>query len=94
MPRNLIVELIERVRGDHYEVLRETDLPTMPMVLPHLDILRKIESESCLVRDNSPARDQTLSGLNLRARSGATLLAVRRGSEVLVNPSAEAMPSR
>ncbi|MEX2026791.1 MAG: cation:proton antiporter, partial [Pirellulaceae bacterium] len=27
VPRNLIVDLIERVRGDHYEVLRDTDLP-------------------------------------------------------------------
>jgi CPA2 family monovalent cation:H+ antiporter-2 len=89
VPRNVIHDLIERIRGDHYEVLRDTDLPTMPVVLPHLDILRKMEIESCLLRDNSPVRNQTLSGLNLRARSGATLLAVRRGSEVLVNPPAD-----
>ena len=89
VPRNLILELIERVRGDHYEVLRDTDLPAMQVVLPHLDILRKVQIDSCLLGEQSPAKGRSLAELNLRARSGATLLALRRGREVLVNPGPE-----
>jgi CPA2 family monovalent cation:H+ antiporter-2 len=61
----------------------------MQVVLPHLDILRKVQIDSCLLRDQSPANGQTLASLNLRARSGATLLAVRRGRDVLINPAPE-----
>ncbi|HZL88412.1 MAG TPA: cation:proton antiporter [Pirellulaceae bacterium] len=89
VPRNLISDLIERVRGDHYEVLRDTNLPAMQVVLPHLDILQKVHIETCLLHASSPATGQTLGEFNLRARSGATLLAVRRGRDVLINPEPE-----
>jgi CPA2 family monovalent cation:H+ antiporter-2 len=86
VPRNLILELIERVRGDHYQVLRDVKSHAMRVVLPYANILEKMEMKSCWLPDSSPARGRTVGELNLRAATGATLLAVRRGREMLLNP--------
>jgi monovalent cation:H+ antiporter-2, CPA2 family len=86
VPRNLILDLIERVRGDQYEVLRDMKGRAMKVVLPHANILEKMEIKSCWIRDDSPVRGHTLGTLNLRATTGATVLAVRREQELVVNP--------
>jgi CPA2 family monovalent cation:H+ antiporter-2 len=41
------------------------------------------------VEAGSPAADRTLAELNLRARTGATVVAVARGDEHIVTPSGE-----
>jgi CPA2 family monovalent cation:H+ antiporter-2 len=89
VPRNLILDLIDRVRGEHYEVLRDVKLPPMRVVLPHANILEKMEIQPCWIRDGSPARDKTVGEVNLRAETGATLVAVRRAGKVLLNPGPE-----
>jgi CPA2 family monovalent cation:H+ antiporter-2 len=89
VPRNLILDLIERVRGDHYEVLRDIKAPPMRVVLPHANVLEKLEIKSCWVRAGSPADGRTLGELNLRASTGATLMAVRRKSELILNPGSD-----
>jgi CPA2 family monovalent cation:H+ antiporter-2 len=86
VPRNLILDLIERVRGDHYEVMRDVNLPSMRVVLPHLNVLEKMEIESCWIRNDSPADGRTVGEVSLRAATGATLLAVRRAGQLLLNP--------
>jgi CPA2 family monovalent cation:H+ antiporter-2 len=89
VPRNLILDLIERIRGDQYEVLRDVKARAMRVVLPYASILEKMEIKSCWIRDDSPARGRTVGELNLRAATGATLLAVRRGHELLLNPGSD-----
>jgi CPA2 family monovalent cation:H+ antiporter-2 len=86
VPRNLIVDLIERVRGEHYEVLRDTKVPSMKVVLPYANILEKMEIKSCWLRQGSPAHNRALRDLALRTVTGATLTAVRRGKELFLNP--------
>ncbi len=88
VPRNVILDLIDRVRGEHYEVLRDVKLPASKVELP-LDILEKMEVQSCLVRENSAVVGKSLSELQLRSVTGATLVAVRRGGKLLLNPSAD-----
>jgi CPA2 family monovalent cation:H+ antiporter-2 len=89
VPRNLIVNLIERVRSEQYEVLRDVKVSAMRVILPHSNILEKMAIKSCWIRDGSPARGRTLGELNLRANTGATLMAVRRGRELILNPGPE-----
>jgi CPA2 family monovalent cation:H+ antiporter-2 len=86
VPRNLIQDLIDRVRGEHYEVLRDVKLPAMRLVLPYANVLEKMQITSCWIRDDSPAKARTLGDLNLRAATGATLLALRRRGELILNP--------
>jgi CPA2 family monovalent cation:H+ antiporter-2 len=89
VPRNLIQDLIERVRGEHYEVLRDVKTSAMRVILPHANILEKMEIKSCWIPDASAARGRSLSDLNLRSATGATLMAVRRGRELILNPGPE-----
>ncbi|MCI0681105.1 MAG: cation:proton antiporter [Gemmataceae bacterium] len=86
LPPNLIRDLIERVRREQYEVLRDTKVSPMRVVLPHANILEKLDIKSCWLRQRSPVHDRTLGELNLRTATGATLLAARRGSELFLNP--------
>ena len=58
----------------------------MKVVLPYAHILEQMEIKSCWIRDASPAQGRTLGDLNLRAATGATLLAVRRGQDLVLNP--------
>jgi CPA2 family monovalent cation:H+ antiporter-2 len=89
VPRNLVGDLIDRVRGDHYEVLRDVSTPSFKVVLPYASILETMEIKSYWIGDGSPAIGRSVGQLNLRAATGATLLAVRRGREVTQNPGAE-----
>lgn len=84
LPRNLILGLIDRIRGDHYEVLRDLRRPAVKVELP-FDLLQQMELETCQIRAGE-AVGRTVGELNLRAATGATLVAVRRGSELLTNP--------
>jgi CPA2 family monovalent cation:H+ antiporter-2 len=86
VPQNLILNLVDRVRGEHYAVLRDTSLPSMRVVLPHRDVLERLETGSCWVRDSSPAVGRTVGELRLRSVTGATLVAVRRAGKLLLNP--------
>ncbi|MCI0641509.1 MAG: hypothetical protein L0Y72_12465 [Gemmataceae bacterium] len=48
-----------------------------------------MDIKSCWIRDGSPVEGRTLAELNLRAATGATLVAVRRGRELLLNPGSD-----
>jgi len=89
VPRNLILNLTERVRSEHYEVLRDRGAPTMRVVLPHREVLERLETASCWIRDKSPAMGQTVGELRLRSVTGATLVAVRRMGTLQLNPGAD-----
>jgi len=86
VPRNLIMNLTERVRAEHYEVLRDRSVPTMRVVLPHREVLEQLETGSCWIRDNSPAVGQTVGEMRLRSVTGATLVAARRAGSLQLNP--------
>ncbi len=88
VPRNLIMDLIDRVRSDHYEVLRDVKPALAKVELP-FDILEKIEVETCLIRDGAPVIGRTLAELKLRSVTGATVMAVRRGTNLILNPGAD-----
>jgi CPA2 family monovalent cation:H+ antiporter-2 len=85
VPRNLIWEFVERLRRDHYEALRD-DRHAMSRVQMPIEILSQLDVELISIRDSSPAIGQRLDQINLRAETGATLVAVRRGSEMVTNP--------
>ena len=85
VPRNMILDLIDRIRRDHYEILRH------PRALPRerdfpVDLLSGAEVSSVLLRDHSPAIGRTIGELKLRATTGATVIGVRRGEHLTSNP--------
>lgn len=85
VPRNIIWEFVESLRRDHYEALRDTHHALTRVQMPS-EVLSQVDIELIAIRENSPAVDRRLAEINLRAETGATLIAVRRGSEMMSNP--------
>lgn len=85
VPKNVINELLEGIRSGHYEALREEG---KTLSVPHSpsEWWRIINFQTYLVKKDSFLVGLTLRRLNLRAKSGASLIAIQRGEEVLLNP--------
>ncbi len=85
VPRNLIYEQIERIRSRSYEALRRVELPSKG--LPEkCDIITDIETETYLLREQTPAVGHSIKDLKIRSRTGATVIAVRRDGEIVSSP--------
>lgn len=88
VPRNLIFELIERIRKGSYEVLRKVELPVK--TLPEkCEVISEIDTETYLVNDRSNASGRSIKELKIRSTTGATVIAVKRGSEIIPSPGLE-----
>jgi CPA2 family monovalent cation:H+ antiporter-2 len=86
VPRNQIIELIDRIRSDQYEALRVRHPERLNLL--QREIAAHGEIDSVLIRPDSPAVGRTVGELRLRTATGATLLTVRRGGRLLSNPDA------
>lgn len=84
--RHDIRRLVEEVRREGYEMLRETSLP-LTQAGELSEVLGGAATESLSVREGSAAVGQTVGGLRLRSRTGATLIAIVRDGRTRVNPS-------
>jgi len=88
IPKNVIGELVEEIRGGHYEALRAEG---KEIALPHLasEWWKLVKFQTYLVKRDSLLIGLTLRRLDLRAKTGATLVAIQRGDKLLLNPSPE-----
>ena len=88
VPKNVLIEQIERIRSGSYEVLRRVELPSMN--LPQkCEILTDIDTETYLVNDRSNASGRSIKELEIRSTTGATVIAVKRGNEIIPSPGLE-----
>ncbi len=85
-PRNIIAELIENIRQDHYRALRTITIPKKTLA-DTKDFLKLIETETYLVKKNSYVDGLSIKDTRLRNTTGATIIAVQRGDEIIQNPS-------
>jgi CPA2 family monovalent cation:H+ antiporter-2 len=85
VPRNVILDFVSKVRGDMYEMLRQPRTGRTS-VLPIASGFEGITVESLEVRPGSPGVGRTLLELEVRAKTGASVLAIRRGSTAHPNP--------
>jgi CPA2 family monovalent cation:H+ antiporter-2 len=84
MPRNVIEAQIQMIRSETQASERKLTVPR-----PSLRDMRDLDDlkiESVLVRDNSPAINASPLSLRLRSETGALLVGVRRGAELLSQP--------
>jgi monovalent cation:H+ antiporter-2, CPA2 family len=85
--RATIENQIAAVRRQGYEMLRSPSLS--PINLGNLNAaLQSATTETVKLEKNSPVIGKTLAELDLRGRTGATLIAVVRGAETKINPGA------
>ena len=83
VPRNVVLDLTDRIRRDHYEILRSPS-PRSADLLP--DVMSDVEVDSVQLREGSPGIGRTIGEIALRAQTGATVIAVRRNEQLITNP--------
>lgn len=88
LSRQKIDQAVQGIRGDAYRALRgPTPLPADQQVLGEL--LPVLEIETVSILEDSPAIGRTVGALDLRAQTGATVLAVQRGGQMQTIPPAD-----
>jgi len=89
VPRNVIDEQVHAVRSQTQASVRTPTLPRPALRdMPDLD---RLKIESVLVREDSHAAGASPAGLGLRSATGALVVGIARGSELLESPD-PAMP--
>lgn len=88
VPKNEINHLVEQLRSGHYEILRKEDLSKLAQTIPK-EWWKLFKVQTFLVKEKSPLIGLTLGNLNLRAKTGATVIAIQRRDSLVPNPSGE-----
>jgi len=88
IPREDIERCVALVRADHYRMLRDLAYESPTLADVQLGI-PDVEISAMRVCRGAAVANRTLSELDLRREFGVTLLAIRRDSTVLANPSGE-----
>lgn len=88
VPRNNILQMIETIRQEGYEILR---LPELPRTRAGIEcvIFEGLDMDSFLIEKNSWLSGHSLKSLDLRHKAKVTVIAVQRGQETILNPPAD-----
>lgn len=86
IPPPTIRQLVAGIRASHYETFVE--FGRLPLQLP-CDLRDAIEPETITIPSDSPLDGKSIGELRLRKETGASIIAIRRGTSLLTNPGAE-----
>ncbi|NJD57426.1 MAG: hypothetical protein FIA94_13625 [Nitrospirae bacterium] len=84
-PRNVIMDMVERIRSNSYTALRSIDLPKHRLFVQDT-LVPEIEMDGIKVQESSPLAGRSIAELGIRKKTGVTVIAVRRGEAVIPNP--------
>lgn len=84
-PRSAILDMVERVRSGNYTALRDVDVPRHKLFERH-EWLPEIEIDGYRIPDGSHLHDKTIKELQIRKKTGVTVIAIKRGKAVYTNP--------
>lgn len=88
LPRQTIEEQIARVRRRRYQMLRSPSIP--PPESPKLEsVMQQLVTETVRIEPNSPVVGKSLGELDLRGKTGATVLAAVHEERAIVSPGAD-----
>lgn len=86
IPLNIVAKQTNIIRSESYQMLRNEG--AAPPDLTHIDkILAEGLTETYFVEESNPNVGKSLKDLNLRAVSGATVIAFMREGKTITNPS-------
>lgn len=88
VPRNVIQLQVEMIRGERYGMLRGLELPRQSM-RDVQTLLAATLTETYRIESGSPAIDGSIRELDLRNRTGVSIIALVRDGEPHVNPDPE-----
>jgi CPA2 family monovalent cation:H+ antiporter-2 len=89
LPRNVIDAQVKVLRGECYGMLRGTCSAVRPITERIADLLAAGTAETYFIGKDTWPTGKTLGALDLRGRTGATVLAVVRGELSYTSPGAE-----
>jgi CPA2 family monovalent cation:H+ antiporter-2 len=89
VPRNVIGAEVKVLRGECYGMLRGACSAIRPVADRIADLLAAGTAETYFLGQGAWPSGQTLGELDLRGRTGATVIAVVRGEESFTSPGAE-----
>jgi len=89
IPRNLVDAQVKVIRSECYGLLRGTCEAVRPSADRISDLLSAGTAESYYVSKGGWPAGKTLGAVDLRNRTGATVIAVVRGEESFTSPGAE-----
>ncbi len=88
VPDNVIQAQIATVRSGGYGILRGVPIEQSEGLQELLQVFRLTATQTYYLSETSQAVDKSIASLNLRARSGVTIIAVVREGKPTTNPSA------
>src|SRR3989441_9513398 len=88
VPRDEIERLVGAIRASHYQALRPGARPQLTLT-GTFSALPQMHVERIVLGPNAPAVGQTIAETQLRSKTGALILAVRRGESDLATPDAD-----
>jgi CPA2 family monovalent cation:H+ antiporter-2 len=86
MPQKEVNRILTHIRSTNLGVFSEKDILNQPSIL---DELSDINISTVVVEANSEVEGKSLIDINLRKRTGVTVLALKRGSDVMEHPVPE-----
>jgi CPA2 family monovalent cation:H+ antiporter-2 len=89
-PRNVILDMVEKIRSNSYTALRRVEVPRRHLFEKY-EWLPEIEIDGYRIPEHSHLIEKTIRELQIRRKTGVTVIAVRRGKEVHANPEPDFM---
>jgi len=89
VPRNIVNAQVKVLRGECYGMLRGACSAVRPTAQRIADLLAAGTAETYFIAQGAWPAGQTLGGIDLRGKTGATVIAVVRGEESFAGPGAE-----
>jgi len=86
VPRDEIERLVSEIRASHYQALRPGARPRLTLS-GTLGSMPQMHVERIILGPTAPAVGQTIADTGLRSKTGALILALRRGESDLATPS-------
>jgi len=80
-PRNIIIDMVEKIRSNSYTTLRNIDVPKRHL-FEEYEWLPEIELAGFIIPDGSYLSGKTIKDLQVRKKTGVTIIAVRRNQKV------------
>lgn len=84
-PRNAILDMIGKIRSNSYTALRDVDVPKRHLFEKY-EWLPEIEIDGYRIPEGSHLHEKTIKELQIRKKTGVTVIAVRRDNKVHTIP--------
>ena len=84
----VIRRLTDGIRADQYAAFTAHEFGRVPLSLPP-DVHAAADTDACEVKPDHAAAGKTIGELRVRKQTGASVIAIRRGRQVITNPGAD-----